>query len=131
MDINYVINILLFVLVVWFVYKRVAPVKNLRNLTEEQLREKLRITGNNALIDVRETNEFNSGHIHGAINIPLSKLKRSLKEIPTDKELILYCQSGMRSKQAARMLQKQKYKGISHLSGGIASWSGRKNRGNG
>ncbi|MDC3424333.1 rhodanese-like domain-containing protein [Aquibacillus sp. 3ASR75-11] len=131
MDINYLVNILLFVFVGWFVYKRVAPVKSLRNLTDEQLRGKLKAPENSTLIDVRETHEYSSGHIHGAINIPLSKLKQSLTEIPTDKELILYCQSGIRSKQAAKILQKQKYKDISHLSGGIASWSGKKIRGNG
>jgi rhodanese-related sulfurtransferase len=131
LDINFLVNILLFVLVGWFVYKRVAPVKNLRNLTDRQLREKLRIPGNSTLIDVRETHEFSSGHIQGAVNIPLSRLKQRFKEIPTDKELILYCQSGMYSKQAARILQQQKHKDIYHLSGGIASWSGKKKSGNG
>lgn len=130
MDINYVINILLFVLVGWFVYKRVAPVKNLRNLTGAQLREKFD-PGTSTLIDVRETHEFSSGHIPGAVNIPLSKLKQRLKEIPNDKELILYCQSGMRSKQAARIFQKQNFTDVSHLSGGISSWSGQKKSGKG
>ena len=131
LDINFLVNILLFVFVGWFVFKRVAPVKNLRNLTDEQLREKLKIPGNSTLIDVREIHEFSSGHIQGAVNIPLSRLKQRSKDIPTDKELILYCQSGMRSKQAARILHKQQYKDISHLSGGFASWSGKKKSGNG
>ena len=128
MDISYLINILLFVLVGWFVYKRIAPVKNLRNLTEAQLREKFE-RGASTLIDVRETHEFTSGHIPDAVNIPLSKLKQRLKEIPNDKELILYCQSGIRSKQAARILQKQNYTDVSHLSGGISSWAGQKKSG--
>lgn len=131
MDINFLVNILLFIFIGWFVYKRVAPVKSLINLTEEQLHDKLKTSENSMLIDVRESHEFKSGHIQGAVNVPLSKLKRRLTEIPNDKELILYCQSGMRSKQAARILQKKKYKGLSHLSGGIASWSGKKIRGNG
>ncbi|MCM3716666.1 rhodanese-like domain-containing protein [Alkalihalobacillus oceani] len=65
---------------------------------------------------MRETHEFYSGHIHGAVNIPLSRLKQRLKELPKDKELILYCQSGMRNKQAARILQKKNYTDVSHLS---------------
>jgi rhodanese-related sulfurtransferase len=131
LDINDLVNILLFVFVGWFVYKRVAPVKGLRNLTEEQLREKLKVSGNCTLIDVREPHEFSSSHIHGAVNIPLSKVNQRLKEIPKDKELILYCQSGMRSKQAARILQKHNYTDVSHLSGGISSWSGQKKSGKG
>lgn len=131
MDINYLVTVLLFVLVGWFIYKRVAPVKGLIKLTDEQLNGKLKVPGTSMLIDVREPHEFSTSHINGAVNVPLSKLKHRLKEIPTDRELILYCQSGMRSKQAARILQQQKHKDIYHLSGGIASWSGKKKSGNG
>lgn len=61
--------------------------------------------GNNILVDVQESHEFKNGYIPKAINIPLSKLKERLNEVLIDKELILYCQSGMRSKQAARIFQ--------------------------
>jgi rhodanese-related sulfurtransferase len=127
---NTIINILLFVLIGWFFYKRVGPVKGLKNLSGEELNQKVR-NGDTMLVDVREHHEFMNGHIPKSINIPLSKLKNQLAEIPKDKELILYCQSGMRSKHAARILQKQNYKKVSHLSGGIASWSKSQKRGNG
>lgn len=128
MEINILINILLFTLIGWFFYKRVASVKGLENLSEKQLNDKLKNT-NSLLIDVRETHEFTNGHIPMAINIPLSKFNQSIAEIPKDKELILYCQSGMRSKQAARILRKKNDTKTSHLTGGIGSWSGSKIKG--
>jgi len=129
LDFSTILNIFLFTLVGWFFYKRIAPVKGLKNLTQEKVCEKVR-NGNSILVDVRESHEFKNGYIPKAINIPLSKLKERLNEVLIDKELILYCQSGMRSKQAARIFQSKKYTDISHLTGGISSWSGKEMYGN-
>ncbi|UOY89993.1 rhodanese-like domain-containing protein [Bacillus glycinifermentans] len=125
MDFKYVIYLLLLIIIGGSVYKRLSPAKNLRTLTEVQLLQKLKQAGKFLLIDVREAHEFRSGHISGAVNIPLSMVHQRLKDIPKDKKLILYCQSGMRSKQFAKVLQKKNYKDIYHLSGGISSWSGK------
>src|SRR5690606_39437033 len=58
----------------------------------------------------------------GAINLPLSKIKRNKVEIPTDKDIILYCQTGIRSKQAAKVLRRRhKDMPIAHLKGGLFS----------
>jgi rhodanese-related sulfurtransferase len=48
-----------------------------------------------------------------------------LSEIPKDKSVYLYCRSGMRSKQAARILQKNGFHEIAHLQGGMMSWKGK------
>ncbi|WP_460319983.1 rhodanese-like domain-containing protein [Paenibacillus sp. YSY-4.3] len=77
------------------------------------------------VIDVRETSEYMRGHIPDAKNIPLSQLQGRLGEIPQNKDLLLYCQSGMRSKNAARILSKNGYSRLSHLAGGISSWRGK------
>ncbi|UUZ90766.1 rhodanese-like domain-containing protein [Paenibacillus sp. P25] len=76
------------------------------------------------LIDVRELGEFKGGHIQGAKNIPLSQLNRRLGEIPKDRDLLLYCRSGMRSKSAARILMKNGFTRLAHLRGGISAWTG-------
>jgi len=63
------------------------------------------------IIDVREPFEFATDGVDGAINLPLSQLNVALpaSEISVDDELVLYCNSGSRSAQAARVLQAHGY----------------------
>ena len=66
-------------------------------------------------IDVRESFEFKMGHVDGANNIPLSKLKNSaekLEGIPKDAEIILYCLSGGRSDIAMKSMENMGYTNI-------------------
>jgi len=124
-DVNLMIRIAVIALLVWFIYSRFAGVKGLRNLSTEQFREALQKNRNNVLIDVREPNEVKRGYIPGAVNIPLSQFKQRGGEIPAGKSIYLYCQSGMRSKQAARILQKKGFRELAHLQGGIMAWNGK------
>ncbi|SEN54079.1 rhodanese-like domain-containing protein [Paenibacillus sp. OV219] len=119
------INLLFIVLIVWFAYTRFGPTKGLRTLKDVDFRSKLETAPEAMLIDVREPAEFASGAIPGAINIPLSQLGQRIGEIPQERDLMLYCRSGMRSKTAARMLSRNGYRHINHLQGGISAWSGR------
>lgn len=80
------------------------------------------------LIDVRESHEFQGGHISGAVNIPLSRLGENWSSIPKDKELFIYCQSGMRSKKAATILMRKGLGPVSHLRGGFSSWTGKRSK---
>jgi len=57
------------------------------------------------LIDVRTPNEFKTGHLKGALNIPLQTLQSHFSKIKKDKPVITYCASGMRSAAAKNMLQ--------------------------
>ncbi|WP_195576137.1 rhodanese-like domain-containing protein [Paenibacillus sp. 1001270B_150601_E10] len=119
--------IVLFLLVIaWFFYKKFAKVKGLTELNHTVFAEKLKETKPHMLIDVREPQEFKSGHIAGAKNIPLSQLDQRLSEIPKDKALFLYCQSGMRSKQAAAKLMRSGYGSLHHLQGGFMAWNGKR-----
>ncbi len=72
------------------------------------------------IIDVREPFEFHSGHVDGAINIPLSKLMTNVghlfKDIPKDIEMILYCHSGSRAAVALNSLRSL---GFTNLINGI------------
>lgn len=77
------------------------------------------------LIDVREPNEFEGGHILGARNIPLSQLRQRYKEIRPDKPVYLYCQNSVRSGRAAQMLKRKGCKDIYNLKGGFKKWAGK------
>ncbi len=58
------------------------------------------------LVDVRTAGEFSSGHVRGAVNIPVDQLQGRLGELGgKDKPVIVYCQSGMRSRAAAAQLR--------------------------
>lgn len=77
------------------------------------------------LIDVREPQEFERGHILGARNIPMTQLKQRLVEIRPDKPVYLYCQNISRSSRAANILRKNGYTDISLLKGGFRKWEGK------
>ncbi|MCY9657502.1 rhodanese-like domain-containing protein [Paenibacillus chondroitinus] len=125
MDYTSILNLVAIVFLVWFIYSRFASLKGLNNLTPAQFQEVLNGKCDFVLIDVREPGEVKQGYIPGAINIPLSKLKQRVGEIPKNKHVYLYCRSGMRSKQAARILKKNDFNELSHLQGGILSWKGK------
>ena len=73
------------------------------------------------LLDVREPNEQAKGTIPGARLIPLGQLRSRLSEIPKDRPLIVYCQSGQRSYYAARLFAQHGYD-VRNLSGAYKTW---------
>ncbi len=73
------------------------------------------------LLDVRDEDEFVDGAIPGANNIPLSELRDRKSELPRDKELVVYCQSGQRSYFACRYLSQEGFR-VRNLSGAYLTW---------
>ncbi len=70
---------------------------------------------NTVYIDVREPSEFASGHVAGALNIPLSELQtasKQLKKVPKDSELVVYCRSGGRAASAISFFESLGYKKV-------------------
>lgn len=75
------------------------------------------------LIDVREIAEWDTGHIGGAVFWPLSRMAGGdVPILPKDSPIILYCQKGMRSQQAARIMIEHGYAAVTSLSGGYEAW---------
>ena len=72
-----------------------------------------------ALIDVRTPEEFSLGSIKGAINLPLDDLRGRLKEVPADKEIILFCGVGLRGYLASNILRDNGFKQVRNLVGGL------------
>lgn len=100
--------------------------ENLKNKLVEQFHiediESLKKDKNNLFIDVRNEDEYQSGHIDGTINIPLDELRSHLDEIDKNKTLCINCQSALRSYIACRILSQYGFK-CKHLSGGYRIYS--------
>nr|WP_318615000.1 rhodanese-like domain-containing protein [Sporosarcina sp. YIM B06819] len=96
--------------------------KAVTNLTQDQFIEGYRKA---QLIDVRETKDFDAGHILGARNIPYSQFRQRFKEIRPDKPVYLYDQNGGKSARAALFLKKKGYGQLFHLQGGFRLWTGK------
>ena len=81
------------------------------------------------ILDVRTPEEFAAGHVPGAVNIPYTHLPARLSELPDagDKEIVLYCATGVRSERAAERMREQGYTRLLHLDGDMKAWD-EKNR---
>ena len=86
--------------------------------------EECRNTPGAVLLDVREADEFQSGHIPGAVNVPLSMIESIT--LPKTAPLFIYCLRGTRSKQAVRILTQKGYSARSI--GGITAYKGQMER---
>lgn len=75
-------------------------------------------------VDVREPDEFEAGHLRGAINRPLSALRAAAPTLPDAPAYVLYCSHGVRSRTAAAILGAAGVRGVRHLEGGLARWEG-------
>ncbi len=103
-----------------------AAPDTVRRLTAAELRRLLEqgaSAGAFVLIDVREPREFDTGHLEGAINIPLADLRRRLKEIPSHATPVFICRSGSRSLAACAMAGRAGIALPGHLEGGLLAWS--------
>jgi len=70
------------------------------------------------VLDVRETREFDLGHVEGANNIPLHSLRDSMSRLPRDREILVYCAVGQRSYYASRALRLNGFS-ARNISGGM------------
>lgn len=77
---------------------------------------------NITLIDVREPDEFASGHVPGAVNIPLGDVPARMGEIPADEPVYLICRSGGRSARAGEYLEQNGYDTV-NIEGGTLEWA--------
>lgn len=96
--------------------------KLITTLSEEEFRAGYRKA---QLIDIREADEFNNGHILGARNIPLSQIRLRHKELRKDQPIYMYCQSGFRTGRAAQYLKKHGFTDFYQLKGGFKVWTGK------
>ena len=80
--------------------------------------------GDALLLDVRDDNEYKGGHLMNARNFPVRKLDERMHEIEKYKErnVVLYCDNGMRTSRASSKLKKNGFVKLHTLRGGLAAW---------
>ncbi len=80
--------------------------------------------GETLFVDVRDDNEFKKGHVLEATSIPLSALDKRVHELEKfkDKDVVLYCDSGMRSAKAGARLKKSGFNKLHTMAGGLSAW---------
>ena len=74
------------------------------------------------MVDVREQQEWDAGHIAGSIHLPLSELPNRWKELPDADSTVFICRSGGRSMAAAEAFAASGRSGCINLAGGVQSW---------
>ena len=116
-----VLSTILLLVVGYLAYKMFAPTKGVKQVSTTELKPLLN-DRKRFYLDVRTPAEFKGNHIKGFKNIPLQTLNRQLNQIPKDKEVLVICQSGMRSKQAVKVLKKAGYSNVTEVRGGMNAW---------
>ena len=102
-----------------------ASADSFRQISMEEAVAMMKAQEGYIILDVRTVQEYESGHIPGAICIPNETISDAeIPQLPDKDQLILvYCRSGNRSKQAAAKLARLGYKNIVEI-GGIGAWPG-------
>ncbi|MDN6470266.1 MAG: rhodanese-like domain-containing protein, partial [Enterococcaceae bacterium] len=125
MSILWVINGILLVIVLAMVfnelYLKIMVKRSAKMLTEEEFKETMRKA---QVIDVREKDTFDAGHILGARSMPYSMLKTTIGSLRKDQPVYLYDQKKALSIRAANLLRKNGYTDIYILKGGYDGWTG-------
>ncbi|KFZ40227.1 hypothetical protein JS81_08970 [Thermoactinomyces sp. Gus2-1] len=96
-------------------------------MSPDDLKKVMENNHNILIIDVREKREYESGHIPGAVHVPLRQLERLKKEADQQENgggVYIYCRSGSRSAIAVRELRKLGYRNVYFLRGGLINWNG-------
>ena len=107
--------------------KKILKNKLYRELDKKDitLRELRELQENGAIIiDVRSKQEYEEGHVDGSILIPEYEMRKEVEKIIKDKNknIVVYCSSGGRSKKAQKILNKMGYENVYNLYNGITSY---------
>jgi rhodanese-related sulfurtransferase len=75
------------------------------------------------LLDVREPWEFDKARIEGATLVPMRSIPDRLQEFDPDRETVVICHHGIRSRMVGRFLESQGFSNVINLSDGVAGWA--------
>ncbi|MDX2506547.1 MAG: rhodanese-like domain-containing protein [Gammaproteobacteria bacterium] len=75
------------------------------------------------LLDVREPWEFDICHINGSELIPMQSIPGQLPQLDPEREIIVICHHGIRSRMVGQFLEQAQFKNVINLSGGVTAWA--------
>ncbi|MEK3953736.1 rhodanese-like domain-containing protein [Psychrobacillus sp. FSL K6-1464] len=111
------IAILIAIVVAFFVW-RIMPTKGVNSISTAELKTIIN-DKDKVFVDVRTPGEYKARNIRQFKNIPLGS---DFSKLPIDKEILVICQSGMRSNQACKQLKKLGYTKVTKIRGGMSAY---------
>jgi rhodanese-related sulfurtransferase len=92
----------------------------IQEISCEEYRQLRDMATDHVLIDVREQNDWDAGHIEGAVHVPLGELEARIAEVVPDKKtlVIMHCQRGGRGAKACDKLEQMGYENVKNIKGG-------------
>ena len=111
-------TILLIAVIAAFLVWRMKPAKGVNSMTTAQLKTVLN-DKDKVFVDVRTPAEYKARNVKQFKNIPLGS---DFSKLPKEKEIVVICQSGMRSKQACNQLKKLGYEKVTNVRGGMSAY---------
>jgi adenylyltransferase/sulfurtransferase len=98
--------------------------KEIKELSVQQVKDLLEKNGKHLLLDVREGEEYRSGHLERAVSLPRGFLEIKVESAVPDKAtpIIAYCAGGVRSLLAAKAMKEMGYQNVISMSGGYTAW---------
>jgi adenylyltransferase/sulfurtransferase len=105
------------------VYKEKNVQQQVKSITPTELKARLDAGDNILIVDVRDPHEWEISDIQGSLHIPKSQIIARMDEIPRDREVVLQCKTGARSRDALLMLQDKGFTNLVNLKGGINAWA--------
>jgi adenylyltransferase/sulfurtransferase len=104
-------------------YKEKNALNHVRSINVHDLKARLDAGDNIVVLDVRDPHEWEISAIEGSLRIPKSQVVARSTEIPRDKEVIVQCKTGIRSRDSILMLQEKGFTNLVNLVGGINAWA--------
>ncbi|SFJ38906.1 Rhodanese-related sulfurtransferase [Halobacillus dabanensis] len=96
----------------------------IKEITPQQVEEKIKQNEDITVIDVREDEEVAQGMVPNAKHIRLADIPQKVEELPKEQEYVMVCRSGRRSMNAAEFMQGKGFSKVQNMEGGMLKWDG-------
>lgn len=116
-----IIQWVIIIVAAWFILSRFMPAKGVTQITTQEAKSKFK-NKDIQFVDVRTPGEYKANHRKPFKNMPLAQLGKQANELDKNKEVVVICQSGMRSTKAAKLLKKQGFEKVTNVKGGMSAW---------